>query len=75
MQIYNIFFRYASQITIFFAKKDREQINNVSQGFSPKTYHFYDDKNAKMANDRQKELTHGTHEILAGIEYGIDYKF
>lgn len=59
----------------FFAKKDREQINNVSQGFSPKTYHFYDDKNAKMANDRQKELTHGTHEILAGIEYGIDYKF
>ena len=38
-------------------------------------YHFFDDKNAKMANDRQKELTHGTHEILAGIEYDINDKF
>ena len=38
-------------------------------------YHFYDDKNAKMANDRQKELTHGTHEILAGVEYDINDKF
>ena len=32
-------------------------------------YHFFDDKNAKMANDRQDELTHGTHEILAGVEH------
>ena len=38
-------------------------------------YHFFDDKNAKMANDRQKELTHGTHEILAGIEWDINKKF
>ena len=38
-------------------------------------YHFYDDKNAKMANDRQEELTHGTHEILAGVEYDINEKF
>ena len=38
-------------------------------------YHFFDDKNAKMANDRQNELTHGTHEILAGIEWDINKKF
>ncbi len=38
-------------------------------------YHFFDDKNAKMANDRQKELTHGTHEFLAGVEYDINEKF
>ena len=38
-------------------------------------YHFFDDKNAKMANDRQEELTHGTHEILAGVEYDINEKF
>ena len=38
-------------------------------------YHFFDDKNAKMAGDRQDELTHGTHEILAGVEYDINDKF
>lgn len=38
-------------------------------------YHFFDDKNAKMANDRQEQLTHGTHEFLAGIEYDINEKF
>lgn len=38
-------------------------------------YHFFDDNNAKMANDRQKELKHGTHEILAGVEYDINEKF
>ena len=38
-------------------------------------YHFFDDKNAKMANDRQKELTHGTHEFLAGVEWDINEKF
>ena len=38
-------------------------------------YHFFDDKNAKMANDRQKELTHGTQEVLAGVEYDINDKF
>ncbi len=35
-------------------------------------YHFFDDKNAKMANDRQQHLTHGTHEFLAGIEGDIN---
>ena len=34
-------------------------------------YHFFDDKNAKMAGDRQKELTHGTHEFLAGVEWDV----
>ena len=48
--------------------------------FSPKfraalEYHFFDDKNAKMAGDRQEELTHGTHEFLAGVEYDINEKF
>ena len=48
--------------------------------FTPKLratleYHFFDDKNAKMANNRQEELTHGTHEILAGVEYDINDKF
>jgi len=38
-------------------------------------YHFFDDKHAKMANNRQKTLKHGTHEILAGIEYDINEKF
>jgi long-chain fatty acid transport protein len=38
-------------------------------------YHFFDDKNAQMANDRQKELTHGTHEFLAGVEWDVNDKF
>ena len=38
-------------------------------------YHYFDDKHAKMANDRQKELTHGTHEFLAGVEYDINKTF
>ena len=38
-------------------------------------YHFFDDKNAKMAGDRQKTLDHGTHEILAGIEWDINDRF
>ena len=38
-------------------------------------YHFFDDKSAKMANNRQDELTHGTHEILAGVEYDINENF
>jgi long-chain fatty acid transport protein len=38
-------------------------------------YHFFDDKHAKMAGDRQKELTHGTHEFIAGVEYDINEKF
>ena len=52
----------------------------VGYEFTPKLratleYHFFDDKNAKMADDRQKELKHGTHEILAGVEYDINDKF
>ena len=38
-------------------------------------YHWYDDKNAKMGGNRQKTLSHGTHEILAGVEYDINDKF
>jgi len=52
----------------------------VGYAFTPKLratleYHFFDDRNAKMADDRQKELKHGTHELLAGIEYDINEKF
>ena len=52
----------------------------VGYEFSPKLrasveYHFFDDKHAKMAGDRQKELKGGTHEILAGVEYDINDKF
>ncbi len=38
-------------------------------------YHFFDDKNAKMAGDRQKELASGTNEYLLGVEYDINDKF
>ena len=38
-------------------------------------YHWFDDTHAKMANNRQKELRHGTHEVLAGVEYDINKKF
>ena len=61
---------------------DMPALLSVAAGyeFTPKLratleYHFFDDKNAKMANDRQDELTHGTHEILAGVEYDINDKF
>jgi long-chain fatty acid transport protein len=52
----------------------------VGYEFTPKLraaleYHFFDDKHAKMYGDRQKELDHGTHEILAGVEYDINEKF
>ena len=35
-------------------------------------YHWFDDKRAQMQGDRQKELTHGTQEILVGLEYDIN---
>lgn len=38
-------------------------------------YHFFDDKHAKMADNRQEHLTHGTHEVLAGVEYDINKTF
>lgn len=34
-------------------------------------YHFYDDKNAGMAGDKQNFLTKGTNEYLAGIEWDV----
>ena len=60
---------------------DMPALLSVAAGyeFTPKLraaveYHFFDDKNAKMGGDRQKELTHGTHEFLAGVEYDINEK-
>ncbi len=52
----------------------------VGYNFTPQLraaleYHFFDDRHAKMAGDRQKTLEHGTHEFLAGIEYDINKKF
>ena len=52
----------------------------IGYDFTPKfraalEYHFFDDKHAKMAGDRQETLEHGTHEILAGVEYDINEKF
>lgn len=38
-------------------------------------YHYYDDKNAGMAKDKQDALKHGTHEILAGLEWDINETF
>jgi len=38
-------------------------------------YHWFDDKHAKMQDDRQKDLTHGTQEILVGLEYDINKTF
>lgn len=38
-------------------------------------YHFYDDRHAGMAHDKQKALRHGTHEILAGVEWDITKMF
>ena len=34
-------------------------------------YHFFDDKKAGMAGDKQKFLTKGTNEYLAGIEWDV----
>ncbi len=34
-------------------------------------YHHFFDKNAGMADDKQKTLKHGTHEYLAGIEWDV----
>ena len=54
---------------------DMPALLSVAAGyaFSPKLratleYHFFDDRHAKMANNRQEHLTHGTNEFLAGIE-------
>lgn len=34
-------------------------------------YHQFFDKQAGMANDKQKALTHGTREFLAGVEWDV----
>ncbi|MCQ2288146.1 MAG: hypothetical protein MJZ74_03525 [Muribaculaceae bacterium] len=38
-------------------------------------YHFYDDKHAGMAHDKQKALTRGTNEYLLGAEWDINKMF
>ncbi len=38
-------------------------------------YHYYDDKHAEMAHDKQEHLRHGTHEVLAGVEWDINKTF
>jgi long-chain fatty acid transport protein len=38
-------------------------------------YHYYDDKHAHMAKDKQNALKHGTHEVLAGVEWDINKTF
>ena len=38
-------------------------------------YHLFFDKNARMANDKQKHLTGNTNEYLAGLEYRINDMF
>ena len=38
-------------------------------------YHYYDDKHADMAGGKNKELKHGTHEFLAGVEWDINKTF
>ena len=35
-------------------------------------YHWFDDKHAKMAGDRQNELKYGTQEVLVGLEYDVN---
>ncbi len=61
---------------------DMPALLSVAAGyeFSPQLrasveYHYFDDTHAKMADDRQKHLTHGTHEVLAGVEYDINETF
>ena len=38
-------------------------------------FHWYDDKHAEMAGDKQKALRHGTYEVLAGVEWYINKIF
>ncbi len=38
-------------------------------------YHYYDDRHADMAGEKNKQLKHGTHELLAGVEWDINKTF
>ncbi len=38
-------------------------------------YHHFFDKQAGMAGDKQKTLTRGTHEYLAGVEWDVTKRF
>ena len=38
-------------------------------------FHFFDDKNAKMGGNRQKEIGRGTLEYLVGLEWDINKTF
>lgn len=38
-------------------------------------YHYFDDLHAKMGGDRQQQLTHGTQEVVAGLEYDINSRW
>lgn len=38
-------------------------------------YHHFFDKDASMANNKQRHLTGNTNEYLAGVEYRIDHMF
>ena len=38
-------------------------------------FHWYDDKHAEMAGDKQKALRHGTYEVLAGLAWDINKMF
>lgn len=37
-------------------------------------YHHYYDRQARMADDKQSTLSHGTHEVLAGLEVDLNDK-
>ncbi len=37
-------------------------------------FHYFFDKNADMANDKQQELSHNTWEVNAGVEYDLNDK-
>ena len=64
------------------SRTDVPSLLSVAAGyaFSPRVraqveYHFFDDKHAKLANDRQEYLDRGTNEFLAGVEWDINDMF
>lgn len=59
--------------SVFYAALGYEFIPNKLR--ATVEYHYYDDKHAEMAHDKQKALTHGTHEVLAGVEWDINDMF